>query len=83
MAWDRAVVVAGLAGLVFWLAFDSGIVSAEPPPAGLSIALGLLGVVFGLGAFVMQKGGQPDRAPFLAGLSAGAVGYALLRLFAF
>lgn len=83
MIWERAALTAGLAGLVFWLAFDSGMLTAEGAPPGTSVALGLLGVVFGLGAFVMQKGGQPERVPLLAGLSAGAIGYALVHAVAF
>jgi hypothetical protein len=80
MRWERALLTAGGAALVFWLAFDSRILTTEPPPAGLSAALGVLGAIFGMGSFVMQRGGQPERVPMLAGLSAGALGYAVARV---
>ena len=60
--------------------FDSRILTTEPAQPGTSAALGVLGAIFGMGAFVMQRGGQPERVPFLAGLSAGAVGYAVARV---
>ena len=81
MRWERALGTAAAAALVFWLAFDSRILTTEPAQPGTSAALGVLGAIFGLGAFVMQRGGQPERVPFLAGLSAGAVGYAVARVF--
>ena len=72
---------AAAAVLLFWLAFDSRILTAEPPPPGLSAALGVLGGIFGLGAVVMPRGGQPERVPLLAGMSAGLVGYAVVRVY--
>ncbi|MFN8543707.1 MAG: hypothetical protein U0807_05825 [Candidatus Binatia bacterium] len=78
----RAVAAALAAGGLLWLMLDSRLVSPEPPPPGLSAALGALGGLFGLGAVVMQLGGRPERAPLLAGLAAGVGGYAILRLVA-
>lgn len=77
----RIVATAGAIGGVLWLMLDSGRVSPDPAPAGMSASLGALGLLFGLGAVVMQLGGRPERMPLLAGLSAGVGGYAILRLF--
>jgi hypothetical protein len=79
LPWGRVAAVAGAVCAVFWLAFDSGLSSAGAP-SGISPALLALAGVFGCGAWVMQKGGQPDRVPLLVGLCLGAGGYALLRL---
>jgi len=77
----RAIATAAAIGGLLWLMLDSGRVTPEPAPAGVSASLGALGFLFGLGAFVMQAGGRPERVPLLAGLAAGVGGYALLRLF--
>ena len=81
MPWGRVAAIAAVVFAVLWLAFDAGLTSAGAP-AGISPALLALAGVFGCGAWVMQKGGQPDRVPLLVGLSAGAGSYALLRLLA-
>jgi hypothetical protein len=81
LPWGRVAAIAAGVFAVLWLAFDAGLTSAGPP-AGISPALLALAGVFGCGAWVMQKGGQPDRVPLLVGLSAGAGSYALLRLLA-
>ena len=77
----RAIVTAAAIAGLLWLMLDSGKVTAEPAPTGVSASLGALGFLFGLGAVVMQAGGRPERVPLLAGLAAGVGGYALLRLF--
>ena len=79
----RIVASALMVGAFLWLMLDSGKVSPDPAPAGMSASLGALGVLFGLGAVVMQLGGRPERAPLLAGLAAGVGGYAVVRLIAF
>jgi hypothetical protein len=81
LPWGRVAAIAAAVFAVLWLAFDAGLTSAGAP-AGISPALLALAGVFGCGAWVMQKGGQPDRVPLLVGLSAGAGSYALLRLLA-
>lgn len=76
----RALAVALAALVVFWLAFDSGMVSQEPPVPGRSVALAILGVVFGLAAVVMQKGGSDSkRIPLFFGLALGIGTYLLMR----
>jgi hypothetical protein len=77
-----ALRVAGVAGAVvavLWLMLDSGVSGAAAAP-GTSGSLAALAVIFALGAFVMTKGGQPERAPLLVGLAAGVGGYAIARL---
>jgi len=81
LPWGRVAAIAAAVFAVLWLAFDAGLTSAGAP-AGISPALLALAGVFACGAWVMQKGGQPDRVPLLAGLSLGAGSYALLRLLA-
>ena len=83
MKTGRIVASALGVGALLWLMLDSGKVSPDPAPAGMSASLAALGVLFGLGAVVMQFGGRPERAPLLAGLAAGVGGYALLRVIAF
>lgn len=77
----RALATAAVIGGLLWLMLDSGKVTPEPAPPGMSASLGALGFLFGLGAVVMQAGGRPERVPLLAGLAAGVGGYAVLRLF--
>jgi hypothetical protein len=80
MAAGRSVGVAGAVAALLWLMLDSRIVTPTAPPAGVSGSLVALALIFGAGAFVMAKGGQPERVPLLAGLALGVGGYALARL---
>jgi hypothetical protein len=66
--------------VVLFLAFDAGLGDAPPPPPIVSVALGVLALLFGAGAWVMRVGGRAERAPLLAGLAGGTGLYALLRL---
>lgn len=79
MLSGRAIGVAVAVFAVLWLALDSGWLTAEPAPPGTSLSLGMLAAVFGIGAFVMQQGGQPQRVPLLVGMALATGGYALLR----
>jgi hypothetical protein len=79
MLSGRAVTIAVAVFAVLWIALDSGWMSATPAPAGTSVALGMLAAVFGIGAWVMQAGGQASRVPLLVGMALGAGAYALVR----
>lgn len=80
MAWGRVGAIAGALVALLWASLDSGLVNPGGAPPGASASLGVLAVLFGVSAGVMQLGGRPERAPFLAGLSIGAATYAILRL---
>lgn len=80
MAAGRAVGVAGAVAALLWLMLDSRIVTRTAAPPGVSGSLIALAAIFTLGAFVMAKGGRPERVPMLSGLALGAGGYALARL---
>jgi hypothetical protein len=75
----RALTIALAVFGVLWLMLDSGLAAAEPAPAGTSVALAMLAGVFGVGALVMQTGGQPQRVPLLVGMALGVGAYALVR----
>jgi hypothetical protein len=79
MVSGRALVIAAAVVAVLWLALDSGWLTAEPALPGTSTALGMLAVVFGIGAGVMRAGGQMHRVPLLVGVALGAAAYAILR----
>ncbi|HLK12311.1 MAG TPA: hypothetical protein VKW76_13105 [Candidatus Binatia bacterium] len=72
--------MAGGIGALLYLMLDSGAVAPEPAPAVASLSLAVLALLFGVGAWAMRVGGQPERSPLLAGLALGVGGYALLRL---
>jgi len=72
-----AAIAAAVMGVLF-LRFDAGF--GDPPPTGVSVALGIFAFVFGAAAWAMQVGGRPERAPLLAGLACGTGIYALLRV---
>ena len=76
----RVVGVAIAAAAVLWLMVDSRLVSPEPGPKFMSLSLGGLAALFGAGAWAMHVGGRKERTPFLAGVSLGVGGYAILRL---
>jgi hypothetical protein len=78
-ALGAAAVGAGVAGLLH-LMLDSGAVTPDPAPRMVSLSLGGLGVLFGVGAWAASIGGQQARVPLLVGLALGTAGYALLRL---
>jgi len=81
-ALRTAAVAVGIAALL-WLRLDSGLVVAERAVPLVSLSLGALGVLFGVGAWAMRVGGYPERAPLLLGLAIGVGGYALERLLPF
>ncbi len=83
MLSSRAIAVAVAVFFVLWLALDSGYLTAEPAPPGTSVSLGMLAAVFGVGAFVMQQGGQSQRVPLLVGMAIATGAYALLRTVGF
>jgi hypothetical protein len=72
-----AIAVAVLA--VLWLAFDSKWVSSDPAMPSPSLSLGMLAVAFGIGAWVMQVGGRPQRVPLLVGTAVGCAAYVALH----
>lgn len=75
-----AAIGVGVVGVLYAL-LDSGVATPEAAPRETSVALGILGLLFGTGAWVMHAGGRPERSPLLAGLSGGLVVYAVARLF--
>ena len=79
----RVIAVAiGIAALL-WLRLDSGLMVGERAAPVVSVALGILGLLFGVGAWTMRVGGYRERAPLLLGLAIGVGGYALARLLPF
>ena len=79
----RVIAVAvGIAALL-WLRLDSGLMGGERAEPVVSVALGILGVLFGVGAWAMRIGGQREGVPLLLGLAIGIGGYALARLLPF
>jgi hypothetical protein len=76
----RVAGIASAVALALWLMLDSRLVSPEPGPRFLSLSLGGLAALFGVGAWAMAVGGRRERAPLLAGLAIGVGGYAVLRL---
>jgi hypothetical protein len=80
MLSTRAIGIAVGILVVLWIALDSGLVPREDP-GGTTPALGILGVVFGVSAFIMHAGGQPQRVPLLVGASLGTLTYCALRAF--
>ena len=75
--------VAAAVAVLLYARLDAGIFSSDPTPHAVSLPLGGLAVLFGLGAWAAGYKGQPTRAPFMAGLALGVGGYALLRVFLF
>ena len=76
-----AVMTAAAAAAVLYLMLDSGLVSPEPAARVVSVSLGVLAVLFGVGAWATAVGGQRSRSPLLAGLALGLGAYAVVRLF--
>ena len=48
-----------------------------------SLSLGMLAVVFGVGAWVMQAGGRSQRVPLLVGTALGCAAYVALHAIGF
>ena len=80
MPTGRIAAIAASVALVLWASLDSGMGGAPPAPAVMSVALLVLALLFGVGAWAMRAGGRSERAPLLAGLAIGIGSYALLRL---
>ena len=79
----RVIAVAVGVAALLWLRLDSGLVGNERADAIVSVSLGVLGLLFGLGAWAMHVGGRRERAPLLLGLAIGVAGYAVARLLPF
>ena len=76
-----AIAIAVLAVLYF--AFDSKWVSSDPTMPRPALSLGMLAVVFAVGAWVMQAGGRPQRVPLLVGTALGCAAYVALHAIGF
>src|SRR2546427_7570965 len=73
----RVIAVAvGIAALL-WLRLDSGLMVGDRAAPVVSVALGILGVLFGVGAWAMRIGGQRERVPLLLRLAIGIGGHPL------
>ena len=83
MLSGRALAIAVAVLAVLWLAFDSQWVSSDPTMPSPSFSLGMLAVVFGVGAWVMQAGGRLQRVPLLAGTALGCAAYVALHAIGF
>ena len=79
MLSGRALAIAVAVLAVLWLALDSKWVSSDPAMPGTSLSLGMLAVVFGIGAGVMQAAGRPERVPLLVGTALGCATYVALH----
>jgi hypothetical protein len=79
MLSGRALTIAVAVLAVLWLALGSKWVSSDPAMPGTSLSLGMLAVVFGIGAWVMQAGGRSERVPLLVGTALGCAIYVALR----
>jgi hypothetical protein len=79
----RALAIAVAVLAVLWLAFDSKWVSSDPAMPNPSLSLGMLAVVFGVGAWVMQAGGRSQRVPLLVGTALGCAAYVALHAIGF
>ena len=79
MLSGRALAIAVAVLAVLWLAFDSKWFSSDPTMPSPSVSLGMLAVVFAVGAWVMQVGGRPRRVPVLVGTALGCAAYVALH----
>jgi hypothetical protein len=79
MLSGRALAIAVAVLAVLWLAFDSKWVSSDPAMPDPALSLGMLAVVFGVGAWVMRAGGRPQRVPLLVGTALGCAAYVALH----
>src|SRR2546426_1775523 len=71
MAALRVIAVAvGIAALL-WLRLDSGLMVGDRAAPVVSVALGILGVLFGVGAWAMRIGGPRQPGPLLLRLAVG------------
>ena len=80
MPWGRTIGFAAAVVAVLWSALDAGFGGSPAAPPITSLALVVLALLFGVGAWVMQVAGRAERAPLLAGLAIGAGAYAIVRL---
>jgi len=81
MSAGRAITIGVAVTAVLWLALDSRWLNAQPALPGTSPALGMLAVVFAVGALVMRAGGREERVPLLVGMALGTGAYALIHAF--
>jgi hypothetical protein len=65
---------------IFYASFDSGWFRSEPAPPGISAALAIFTVIFGLGAWGTFAAGDVKRSRLFSGLSVACGIYALGRM---
>ena len=83
MLSGRALAIAVAVLAVLWLAFDSKWMSSDPAMPNPSLSLGMLAVVFGVGAWLMQASGRSQRVPLLVGTALGCAAYVALHAIGF
>jgi hypothetical protein len=80
MLGPRTAIVALVMLGLFYSSFDSGWFGPEPAPPGISTALLVLCVLFGLGSWATTRTGDRKRGQMFAGLALAAGAYGLGRL---
>ena len=62
----RIAASAGAIAVLLWFMLDSGLVTPERAARSTSVALAVLGTLFGVGAWATAAAGQRERSPLLA-----------------
>ena len=81
MVGTRSVVVAVLMMTLFYASFDSGWFRSEPAPPGITAALMVFTLVFGVGAWATNATGDRQRSQMFAGVGLATGLYGVGRLF--
>jgi hypothetical protein len=80
MVGARSIIIALVMLGIFYVSFDSGIGGTEPAPAGVTVALLVLTLIFGGGAWATDAAGDPKRSQMFAGVACATGLYGLGRL---
>ena len=80
MVGARSVVVALVLLPIFYASFDSGLVGTQPAPGGVTSALLIFALIFGVGAWATNATGDVKRSQMFAGVACATGLYGIGRL---